>query len=99
MNPPADAATLALNGLSLVTALGTGLEANWQALRAGRSALAPCRFDTLPVAAYAGEVTGLDEALPRAWAEFDCRNNRLAQLAMRQDGFLQAVEQARAAYG
>lgn len=99
MKTQAAAATLALSGLSLVTALGAGLEANWQAVRAGRSALAPCRFDTLPIAAYAGEMAGLDEALTYPWAEFDCRNNRLAELALRQDGFLQAVEQARAAYG
>ncbi len=87
---------LALTAFSIVTALGAGQDANLAALRAGRSALVPCRFDTLPIDAYAGEVEGLDQPLTGPWAGFDCRNNRLAALALRQDGFLDAVEAAKA---
>jgi 3-oxoacyl-[acyl-carrier-protein] synthase I len=91
---------LALSGFALVTALGAGRQSTIAALRAGRSGLAPCRFDTLPIDAYTGEVPGLD-ALPLTgeWSAFDCRNNRLAALALAQDGFLDTVAAAKSRYG
>ena len=96
MNPP----PLVLSSLCVATALGHGLSDTWEPIRAGRSALAPCDFDRLPVAAYAGAVPMLDHmALTGAWAAFDCRNNRLAELALQQDGFADAVAEARARYG
>jgi len=46
------------------------------------------------------EVAGLDAAPLRAdLAAFDCRNNRLAQLTLEQDGFADAVRTARAQFG
>jgi 3-oxoacyl-[acyl-carrier-protein] synthase-1 len=96
MNP----APLALTSLCLATALGAGQDETWEAIRTGRSALKPCEFDSLPVAAYAGAVPALDHAaLTGEWAAFDCRNNRLAELALQQDGFAEAVARARARYG
>jgi len=91
---------LALSEFALVTCLGAGRTETLAALRAGRSGLAPCHFDTLPLDAYAGEVPGL-EALPLSgeWAGFDCRNNRLAALALAQDGFMETVAAAKARYG
>ncbi|HYP64129.1 MAG TPA: beta-ketoacyl-[acyl-carrier-protein] synthase family protein [Acidocella sp.] len=91
---------LALSPFALVTSLGAGEEATLAALRAGRSGLAPCQFDTLPLAAWTGEAQGCDDApLTGAWASFDCRNNRLAALALAQDGFLNIVEDAKTRYG
>jgi 3-oxoacyl-[acyl-carrier-protein] synthase-1 len=91
---------LALRDFSVVSSLAAGRGATLEALRAGRSGLAPCRFDGFPHPAYVGEVAGLDEVeLPGQWAAFDCRNNRLAMLALRQDGFLDSVAAARARYG
>jgi 3-oxoacyl-[acyl-carrier-protein] synthase-1 len=91
---------LVLSSLCLTTALGAGLSETWEAIRAGRSALSPCDFDSLPIAAYAGAVPMLDQgALTGEWAAFDCRNNRLAELALQQDGFAEAVARARARYG
>jgi 3-oxoacyl-[acyl-carrier-protein] synthase-1 len=96
MNTP----PLVISSLCLVTALGAGQAETWEAIRDGRSALRPCGFDSLPIAAYAGAVPALDHAPLRGeWAAFDCRNNRLAELALRQDGFERAVAQARARYG
>jgi 3-oxoacyl-[acyl-carrier-protein] synthase-1 len=96
MNPP----PLVLSSLCLVTALGAGQTETWEAIRAGRSALGPCEFDHLPIAAYAGAVPMLDHArLTGEWAAFDCRNNRLAGLALQQDGFAEAVARARTRYG
>ncbi|HVL58641.1 MAG TPA: beta-ketoacyl-ACP synthase [Burkholderiaceae bacterium] len=40
-----------------------------------------------------------DETLPPPLSEFDCRNNRLAQLTARQDGFDDAVAQAQRRFG
>jgi 3-oxoacyl-[acyl-carrier-protein] synthase-1 len=90
----------ALSDFALVTGLGAGQAANFAALREGRSALAPCRFDTLPLDAYTAEVPELD-ALPLTgeWAAFDCRNNRLAAFALAQDGFLDTVAAAKSRYG
>jgi 3-oxoacyl-[acyl-carrier-protein] synthase-1 len=91
---------LALSDFTLVTCLGAGRAETLAALRAGRSGLAPCTFDTLPLNAYAGEVPGLDaQALTGEWVGFDCRNNRLAVRALAQDGFMDAVAAVRARYG
>jgi 3-oxoacyl-[acyl-carrier-protein] synthase-1 len=95
MNSP-----LVLSSLCVASALGAGQAETWDAIRAGRSALSPCTFDSLPIAAFAGAVPALDDAaLAGKWAAFDCRNNRLAELALQQDGFEEAVAQARARYG
>ncbi|MBU6448410.1 MAG: beta-ketoacyl-ACP synthase [Rhodospirillales bacterium] len=90
---------LLISGLSLVSALGDGLEATRLALHKGHSALAPCGFEKLPINAWAGEVHGLDTALPSAFSTFDCRNNRLAERALVADGFEQEVARAIAKYG
>jgi 3-oxoacyl-[acyl-carrier-protein] synthase-1 len=91
---------LALSDFSLVTCLGAGRDQTIAALREGRSGLAPCTFETLPLDAYAGEVAGLEtQPLTGEWAGFDCRNNRLAALALHQDGFMDNVAAARARYG
>lgn len=94
------AAPLELTDFSLVTCLGTGRAAHLAALREGGSGLASCRFEDVPFPAYAGEVPGLDDApLTGALAGFDCRNNRLAAMALRADGFMESVAAARARYG
>lgn len=91
MNP------LAITAFTLTTALGAGQAATLDALRAQRSGLAPLRFHKLPLTTWTGEVEGVDTCqLPAALADFDCRNNRLAWLGLQQDGFIEAVAQARA---
>jgi 3-oxoacyl-[acyl-carrier-protein] synthase I len=91
---------LALSHFSLVTGLGAGCAATVEALRLGRSALAPCCFEPAPGPTYVGEVPRLDEApLGGALAPFDCRNHRLAALALAQDGFADAVAAARERHG
>jgi 3-oxoacyl-[acyl-carrier-protein] synthase-1 len=69
-------------------------------LGSGRSGLAPCRFETVSLDTWVGEVDAAHLApLPQGFARFDCRNHRLALLALRQDGFEQAVHHATARYG
>ncbi len=87
---------LRLARMCVVTSLGRGLNETLEALRSGRSGLAPCRFEGNELATYAGEIMGLDEMrMADGLGVFDCRNNRLAELALQQDGFLAAVADAR----
>ncbi len=88
---------LGISGATLVTALGAGCAATLGALKAQRTGLAPVRFEDVPLPTWTGEVAGVDAVnLPDHLADFDCRNNRLAWLALQQDGFLDAVAAARA---
>jgi 3-oxoacyl-[acyl-carrier-protein] synthase I len=83
-----------------VTGLGRGVDAHAAALAQRRSALAPCRFETVQLDTMVAEVDGLDTAPLRSdLAAFECRNNRLAQLALEQDGFGDAVHAARERHG
>jgi 3-oxoacyl-[acyl-carrier-protein] synthase I len=85
---------------TVVTGLGRGVDALADALAQQRSALAPCRFETVQLDTMVAEVEGLDAVPLRAdLATFECRNNRLAQLALEQDGFADAVRAARERHG
>lgn len=91
---------LRISGITLTSALGRGLAAQREALLAERSGLRPCDFDSAQLPAWIGRVEGLEDApLPAPWRAHDCRNNRLAQLALQQDGFEAAVASARDRYG
>jgi len=91
---------LALTSFTATSAIGRGLEATLASLRAQRSGLTPCRFETAALETCVGEVAGVDEVrLPRELCEFDCRNNRLAWLALAQDGFTAAVARCAAHHG
>jgi 3-oxoacyl-[acyl-carrier-protein] synthase-1 len=91
---------LHLSHFTATTCLGRGVEPNLAALREERSGLARCSFETANVDTYVGEVDGVDdEELPAAFAEFDCRNNRLAALALAQDDFAAHVAATRERLG
>lgn len=83
-----------------MNSLGTGRDAVTDALRNARSGLAPCRFETVALDTYIGEVDALDAMRVRGdLSAYDCRNNRLAQQALECDGFAAAVEAAAERYG
>ena len=90
----------AITALTLVSAMGRGLAATEAALRDGRGGLAPCDFAGLSLDTYIGRVSGIDVApvVPELTA-YDCRNGRLAQMALRTDGFEEAVRRAISRYG
>lgn len=91
---------LAITARSAVTALGAGTDSLRSALHARRGGLAPCDFPGAPAGIWVGAVQGLEGAAPpAALAGFDCRNNRLAELALRADGFEAAVAGARDRHG
>ncbi len=82
------------------SALGLGLAAQLAALRAERSGLAHEPFDTCALPTWTGAVAGVDDVkLAQADAAWDCRNQRLALLGIRQDGFLEAAQAAVKRYG
>jgi 3-oxoacyl-[acyl-carrier-protein] synthase-1 len=91
---------LAITAYTTSSALGRGTAAMLQALRSGAGGLKPNDFDRAEVRAWIGRVAGLeDEAVSAPLAAFDCRNNRLAQVGLAQDGFRQSVLRARSKYG
>lgn len=91
---------VAITQHTLTTALGAGRAATLAALRAARSGLAVRQFLDAGLQGWIGEVDGVDAVeLPARLREFDCRNNRLAWLALEQDGFIDAVTKARARWG
>ncbi|MDO9073186.1 MAG: beta-ketoacyl-[acyl-carrier-protein] synthase family protein [Rubrivivax sp.] len=98
--PPIAAAPLAITQHTLVSALGHGRDATFAALQAGRTGLAPRQFETAAIDSWLGVVEGSENI---AWrddlANYDCRNNRLAELALRCDGFDAAVQDAARRWG
>ena len=89
---------LAISACTVTNALGRGLAASLAALESGVSGLRRCDFEDATLNTWIGPVAGLEqEALTGGpFAAFDCRNNRLARVALEQDGFSAAVRQARA---
>ncbi len=91
---------LYLSHFTATSCLGHGLGATRAALHARRSALAPCDFDDAQLATWTGTVQGVNEqVLPASLSSYDCRNNRLAQLGLEQDGFAQAARDLAARLG
>jgi 3-oxoacyl-[acyl-carrier-protein] synthase I len=91
---------LAVTDYTLVSALGRGRAATFEALRHGRSGLARRDFETATVGGWIGVADGIDGlAWPDDLAAFDCRNHRLAELGLRADGFADRVRAATARYG
>lgn len=84
----------------MTSALGAGLAPTLAALRAQRSGVRAMHWETVDLDTCLGAVDGLDDYALRAdLAAFDCRNNRLAQLGLEQDGFAAAVRAAIARHG
>ncbi|MBC7982845.1 MAG: beta-ketoacyl-[acyl-carrier-protein] synthase family protein [Candidatus Obscuribacterales bacterium] len=90
---------LPISSFTVTSALGAGKAAHVEALRANRSGLQKIAFDTNTLDCWLGEVAAFNSPLKDSFAAWDCRNNRLAEFALRQDGFLDAVAQCRLRYG
>ena len=71
-----------------------------ESLRTRRSGLVPCTFEDVDLEAYIAKVDGLDAYCVRPdLSAYDCRNNRLAQLCLEQEGFVDAINAAKNKYG
>ncbi len=90
---------LAVTAYSATTACGRGLDSLRAALRAGHSGLRYNDFSTASLPTWIGRVDGLEDLLlPSGLAEWDCRNNRLAWLALQQDELLAKLEALQGRY-
>jgi 3-oxoacyl-[acyl-carrier-protein] synthase I len=86
--------------MTLTSAAGVGNEATVRALRAARGGLARRPFLDVALDTCTGPVDGLERVeLPEHVRNFECRASRLAELALRQDGFVAAVAAVRERYG
>lgn len=91
---------LAITAFTATSALGCGRADHAEALRGRRSGLRANDFTRTPLDCAIGRVDGLEgTALPREFANYDCRNNRLAWLGLGADGFLDAARSAVERYG
>ena len=86
---------------TMTNACGVGTGEVLRALQAGASGLRRNDFEpTASLATWIGRVDAVDASrLPEAFAAYDCRNNRLAQLALEQNGFMAAVRRAVQTHG
>jgi 3-oxoacyl-[acyl-carrier-protein] synthase I len=83
---------LFLKDFTATSSIGRGREELFASLLDQRSGLKACNFESVDLDTQIGEVAGVDAAqLPAELERFDCRNNRLAELALRQDDFIRAV--------
>ena len=91
---------LAITHFSLVCAIGASAGDILDALLQQKTGLVPCDLPGVDMATFVGAVPSLEAvSLPDALANFDCRNNRLAEMALLADDFITHVEAARARYG
>jgi 3-oxoacyl-[acyl-carrier-protein] synthase-1 len=91
---------LLLKEFTATSCIGLGLDETLDSLLKKRSGLAMCKFETVDLNTHVGEVAGVDaETLPAELRRFDCRNNRLAERALRQDGFAAAVQESAGRWG
>jgi 3-oxoacyl-[acyl-carrier-protein] synthase-1 len=91
---------LRVTAYSIACSAGTGVPALASALRDRRGGLRPNDFTEVPLETWIGRVPGLEDfALPARLGDWDCRNNRLAWLAMQCDGFFERACAARDRYG
>jgi 3-oxoacyl-[acyl-carrier-protein] synthase-1 len=90
---------LLISHFAIASGLGDGLALTLAALQVGRSGLRPHLYpgalETWIAPVPALDTFRLDESLDA----FECRNNRLAAIALAQDGFIDAVDALRARYG
>src|ERR1700679_2063822 len=91
---------LLLKKFTAASCIGKGVTATLRSLLDQRSGLRHCNFETVDIDTHIGEVAGVDAVrLPGDFHKFECRNNRLAELALGQDGFFEAVQQSAERWG
>ena len=91
---------LLISAMTLASSLGIGLAPTMAAIREQRSGLRRCDFETVTLDTWIGPVDDTEQVrLSPALAAYDCRNNRLAQLALESDGFDERIAALIARYG
>ena len=91
---------LRISHFTFCSGMGRGVEAHRAGLLAEQSGLRPVDFPDVNFPTWIGRVDGVEQVrLADKLARYDCRNNRLAQLALETDGFSAAIRTAVSRYG
>jgi len=91
---------ISLTACTVTTAAGKGVTANADALKKSRTGLQKNGFAGIDFDTYIGQVDGVDDVLlPDHLSDFDCRNNRLAELGLLQDNMLEKIAEMKARFG
>mgnify|MGYP000041241025 CR=1 FL=1 len=91
---------IAVKCMTCTSALGRGMSAMRRALTEERTGLVPYDCPEAPLETYVGRVADLESVtFPEGFAAFDCRNNRLAEMALGEDGFIDAAAEAVRTFG
>lgn len=91
---------LSLSASTVVHASGHGSPALWDAVAQGQSGLRQNHLDWCDLPCWLGAVPGVDDArLPPSLTDWDCRNHRLAWLALQDAPFRSAVALAVSRHG
>jgi 3-oxoacyl-[acyl-carrier-protein] synthase-1 len=89
-----------IRAFTVTTVIGHGCRPHVEALGTMRPALCSGDMDDVPVPCWVGRVDGLEDwPLEGILATFDCRNNRLAAMALEADGFAGQVLARRERFG
>ncbi len=87
-------------GYSTVNAGGRGNAQSWNSMVSGQTGLRRNALPWCDLDGWIGEVEGVEDIeLPSALRGWDCRNHRLAWMALQGDGFATAVRSAAQRYG
>lgn len=90
---------LVLTASTIVSAIGRGADETLASLRERRTGLRACDYDGV-ARGWIGRVDAIEQhPLPPALARYECRNNRLASVALATDGFAEAAADAVRRYG
>ena len=90
---------LKVSAHTVVSGIGKGVAAHAHALQSGQSGLTACDFDGVDLTTWIGRVQGLETfSIMPGLEDYDCRNNRLIQLGLEQDGMIAAVEDLKRKY-
>jgi 3-oxoacyl-[acyl-carrier-protein] synthase-1 len=93
-------AVLGILANTVVHAAGHGSAALWAAASSGRTGLRPNDLSWCDLQCWIGAVPGVEDAgLPASLRRWDCRNHRLAWLALQDAGFRRALRAAIADHG
>jgi len=97
---PACSSALQLSHFTVTTAAGCGNQANLDALLNNTTGLQHNDFLDVDLETMIGRVAGIEaQILPKHLENYHCRNNQLAYMALQQDNFNTAIEQAKSRYG
>ncbi len=91
---------LKLSAYTLCSCLGQGKQEHRDALSEERGGLRQVDFEGIDLQTWIGRVHGVEDVLlPEKLRAYECRNNRLAQLAIESDSFADSVRLAVSRYG